>query len=162
MLTTARHLSIRSITSSQPSSFRFILILFFHQGLRLSSGLVPFLFNDNTQYMPLVPPFLSHPPALDCHTIFGEQYKSRSSSLYSFSTQSPVTSPHQGPHIFLSIQFSNTQSPYCSLNVRDQVSGAQRATGKRYSCVYCRVSFMEVRCTFMFCLEFHLLFYSFA
>jgi hypothetical protein len=76
---------LRPITSSQPSSFRLILILFFHQGQRLPTGLVPIRFHVNIQYVPLAPPFLSHPPPFDSHTVFGEQYKSRSSSLCSSS-----------------------------------------------------------------------------
>jgi hypothetical protein len=152
---------LRPVTSSQPISFRFILILSFRQGLRLPSGRVPFRFHVNSQHVPLVPPFLSHSPPFDCHTIFGEQYKLRSSSLCSFSPSLLSLPPHIVAHIFLSTPFSNTQNLCFSFNVRDQVSGAHKVRGKRYSCVYC-VSFVEVRCTFIFCLEFQLLFYSFA
>ena len=54
-------------------------------------------------------------------SIFGEQYRSLSSSLCSF-VYSPVTSSLLGPTILLSTLFSNTLSLHSSLNVSDQVS----------------------------------------
>jgi hypothetical protein len=59
--------------------------------------------------------------------ILGEEYKSRSSSLYNF-LHPPVTSSLSGPNILLSTLFSN--SLCYSLNVRDQVSNPYRTTGK--------------------------------
>jgi hypothetical protein len=59
--------------------------------------------------------------------IFGEQYKSWSSSLCSF-LQSHVTSFPLGPNIFLSILFSNTSSLCYSLNLRDQDSHSYKTT----------------------------------
>ena len=53
-------------------------------------------------------------------TIFGEQYRSLSSSLCSF-LHSPVTSPFLDPNIPLSTLFSNTLSLCSSLNVSDQI-----------------------------------------
>jgi hypothetical protein len=53
--------------------------------------------------------------------IFGEQYRSLSSSIRSF-LYSPGTSSILGPNIFLSTIFSNTFSLLSSLNVSDQVS----------------------------------------
>ena len=53
--------------------------------------------------------------------IFGDEYRSFSSSLCSF-VHSPVTSSHLGPNILLSILFSYTLSLRSSLNVGDQVS----------------------------------------
>jgi hypothetical protein len=61
--------------------------------------------------------------------IFGEQYRSLSSSLCSF-IHSPVTSTLVGPNILLSILFSNTLSPRPSLSVSDQVSSPYKTTGK--------------------------------
>jgi hypothetical protein len=51
--------------------------------------------------------------------IFGEQYKSRSSSLCSF-LHPPVTSSLFGRNILLSTLFTDTLSLCSSLNVRDQ------------------------------------------
>ena len=62
-------------------------------------------------------------------TIYGEQYRSLSSSLSSF-LHSPVTSPLLGPNILLNTLFSNTLSPRSSLSVRDQVSRPYKTTGK--------------------------------
>jgi len=62
-------------------------------------------------------------------TIFGEEYRSFSSSLCSF-LHSPVTSSHLDPNIFLSTLFSNTLSLRSSLSVSDQVSHPYRTTGK--------------------------------
>ena len=62
-------------------------------------------------------------------TIFGEQYRSLSSSLRSF-LYSPVTSSLLGPNIPLNALFSNTLSLLSSLNVSDQVSHPNKTTGK--------------------------------
>jgi len=62
-------------------------------------------------------------------TIFGEQCRSLSSSLYSF-LHSPVTSSLLGPNILLNTLFSNTLSLRSSLNVSDQVSHPYKTTGK--------------------------------
>jgi len=62
-------------------------------------------------------------------TVFGEQYRSLSSSLGSF-LHSPVTSSFLGPNILLSALFSNTLSLRSSVNVRDQVSHPYKTTGK--------------------------------
>jgi hypothetical protein len=61
--------------------------------------------------------------------LLSEEYKSRSSSLFSC-LHSPVTSSLFGPDILLSTLFSNTLSLCSSLNVRDQVSHPNRTTGK--------------------------------
>ena len=52
-------------------------------------------------------------------TIFGEEYRSLSSTLYSF-LHSPVTSSFLGPNILLNTPFSNTLSLCSSLIVSDQ------------------------------------------
>ena len=62
-------------------------------------------------------------------TIFGEQYRSLSSSLCSF-LHSPVTSSFSCPNTLLNTLFSNTLSLSSSLNVSDQVSRPYRTTGK--------------------------------
>jgi len=61
--------------------------------------------------------------------IFGEKYRSLSSSLGSF-LHSPVTSSLLDPNILLTTKYSNTLSLHSSLNVRDQVSNPYKTTGK--------------------------------
>jgi hypothetical protein len=53
--------------------------------------------------------------------ILGEEYRSRSSSLWRF-LHSHVTSSFLGPNILLNTLFSNTLSLHFYLNVSDQVS----------------------------------------
>jgi len=62
-------------------------------------------------------------------TIFGEQYRSLSSSLCNF-LHSPVTSSLLGPNIPLNTLFSNILSLRPSLNVSDQISHPYKTTGK--------------------------------
>ena len=71
----------------------------------------------------------THSSWLDHRTIFGEQYRSLSSSLRSF-LHSPVTSSLLGPNILLSNLFSNTLSLHSSLIVSDQVSHPYKTTSK--------------------------------
>ena len=61
--------------------------------------------------------------------IFGEEYRSLSSSLCSF-LHSPVTSSLLDPNILINTIFSNTLSLRPSLNVSDQVSHPYKTTGK--------------------------------
>jgi len=99
-----------------------VLILSSHLLLGLPSGLFPSGFTTKTLYTPLLYPTRATCPAhlvlLDCITriIFGEQYRSLSSSLCSF-LHSPVTLSLLGPNILLS-----TLSLRSSLTVSDQVS----------------------------------------
>ena len=63
----------------------------------------------------------SHSSRYDHRLIFGEEYRSFSSSLCSF-LHSPVTSSVLGPNILLSTLFSDTLNLSSSLSVSDQVS----------------------------------------
>ena len=112
------------------------LILSFHLCLRLPSGLFPSGFPTKSLYITLLAliPSSSHSSRLYRHTVFGrtvfgEQYRSLSSSLYRF-LHSFVTSSLVGPNILLSILFSNTLSLRSSLIVSDQVSHPYKTTGK--------------------------------
>ena len=60
--------------------------------------------------------------------LFGEEYRSFSSSLCNF-LLSLVTSSLLGPNILLNTLFSNTLSLRCSLNMSDQVSHPYKTTG---------------------------------
>jgi hypothetical protein len=66
--------------------------------------------------------------ALMTRTIFGDEYRSLSSSLCSL-LHSPVTSSLLDPNILLSTQFSNSLSLCSSVCVRDQVSHPYKTTG---------------------------------
>jgi hypothetical protein len=74
-----------------------------------------------TTPLPIRATCIAHLILLDFITpiIFGEQYISLSSSLYS-SLHFPVTPFHWGPNILLSTLFSNTLILRSSLNVSDQ------------------------------------------
>ena len=99
------------------------------------SGLFPSGFLTKTLYTPLLFPILAMCPAhlillyVVTRTIFGEEYKSFSSTLCSF-LHSPVNSSLLCPNILLNTLFSNTLSLRFSLNVSDQVSHPYRTTGK--------------------------------
>jgi len=103
------------------------LILSSHLCLRLPSGLLPSGLASKTLYAcPLFPIRAKYPTYLilfDLITriIFGEQYRTKSSSLCSL-LPSPVTSSLLGPNILLSTLFSNTLSLCSSLNMRGQIS----------------------------------------
>ena len=126
----ARYLSLSWASSIQsilphPTSWRSILILSSHLRLGLPSRLVPSRFPTKTLYTPLLFPTRATCPAylilLDFVTrkIFGEQYRSLSSSLCSF-LHSPVTSSPSGSNTPLNTPFSNTLSLRSSLNVSEQ------------------------------------------
>ena len=138
--TSAHHLSLswaRSIQSipPHPTSWRSISILSTHLSLGLPSGLFPSGCPTKTLYTPLLSLARAACPAhlilLDfiTRTIFGEEYKSLSSSLCSF-LHYPVTLSLTGPNILLSTLFSNTLNLRSSLKVSDQVSHLYKTTGK--------------------------------
>jgi len=109
------------------SQSRSILIFSSHLRLGLPSAFRPSGFPTKTLYTPLLSPIRATSPThlilLDfiTRTIFGEQYRSLSSTLCSF-LHSPVTSSLLETNILLNILFSNTLSLRSSLNVSDQVS----------------------------------------
>ena len=127
-LTSARHLylSIQSMPR-HPTSWRSILILTSHLCLGLPSGLSPSDFPAKTLYATLLAPICATCPAhlilfnLITQMIFGEEYRSLSSSICGF-LHSPVTLSLLGLNIPLSALFSNNLSLHSSLNVSDQVS----------------------------------------
>jgi len=103
--------------------------------LGLPSGLFPSGLPTKTLYTSLLSPIRATYSAnliilyLIIRIIFGEQYRSKSSSLRSF-LYFPVTSSLLGPNILLSTLFPNTLSLHSSTNVNDQVSHPYKATGK--------------------------------
>ena len=76
---------IDSVHVPHPTSRRSVSILFSHLHLGLSSCLLPPGFSTKTMYAPLLSPFVLHVQPFSFF-IFGEEYRTQSSSLCSFST----------------------------------------------------------------------------
>jgi len=112
-----------------------MLILSSHLRLGLPSDLFHLGFPTKTLCTSLLSPIPAAIPAqlilLDfiTRTILGEEYRSLSSSLFSF-LHYLVTSSFLGPNILLRTIFSNTLSLRSSLNVSDKISHPYKITGK--------------------------------
>jgi len=92
---------------------------------------LPHQYPAHTSILPIRATCPAHLIRLDFTTrkILGNEYRSFSSSLYSF-LHSLVTSSLLGPNTFLNTLFSNTLSLRFSLNVSDQVSHPYKTTSK--------------------------------
>ena len=110
------HLNI--ILTSMPGSFKWFLSLRFPHQKTAHTSPIP-----HTCYMTRNLIILD----LMNGKIFGEQYRSLSSSLCNF-LHSPVTSSLLAPNILLSTIFSNTLSLRSSLYLSDQVSHSYKTT----------------------------------
>ena len=114
---------ISPVHDPQPTSWKLILVLSSHLNLGHPCVLFPSGFPAKTLYTPLLAPIRATCPThliilyLITRIIYGEEYRSVSSSICSF-LHSHVTSSLLGPNILLSTLFSNTLT---SLNVSDQV-----------------------------------------
>ena len=133
---------ISLFTTIQLPEKKNILILSSHLCLGLSSGFFLSGFPTKTLYTLIPSPIhATCPPTLHLilldlitQTILGEEYRSLSSSLYSF-LHSPLTSFVLGPSILFSTLFSTPSACVPPSSVRDQVSHPYK-TRQNYSSVY--------------------------
>ena len=115
---------INPVTPSHPTTWWSILKVSSLLRLGLPSILFPSGFPTKTLFTPLLSPKRATGPChfilLDLITrkIFGEEYRSLISSLFSF-LHSPLASSHLGPNILLSTLFSNTLSLRSFLKVSE-------------------------------------------
>jgi hypothetical protein len=124
---------LNPVHAPHPTSLKSILYYPPYISLGLPSGLLPSGLPTKILYAPLLSPLRATCPVhfipLDLITraIFGDEYRSLSSSLCSL-LYSPVTSSLVGPNILLSTLFPKTLSLCSSLSVRDQVSHSYKTS----------------------------------
>ena len=122
-----------------------------HLRLGLPSDLFHSGFPTKTLYTPLLSPIRAICPAhlILLHfitlTIFGEQYRSLSSSLCSF-LHSLVTLSFLGPNILLNAPFSDIRSLSTSLSVSDQVPRPCKTTAKIIVLYILIFKFLRIKC----------------
>jgi hypothetical protein len=145
--TTARHISLSLASSIQsmyphPTSWIFILILSSYLHLILPNGLFPSCFPTNIRYAPLLAPIraTSQSSWFDTRKMFGEEYRSLCSLLFSFLRC--LISLRR--NIFLSTHFSKTFSVHSSFYGSDHVSHPYKTTGKNI--VPCILIFIFLVC----------------
>ena len=118
---------INPVYAPHPTSWWTTLILSSHLHIGLQSGLFPSGFPTKTVQASLISLMKATCPAhlilldLIIRKIFGEEYRSLSSSLYRF-LHSPVTSSVLGPNFLLRTLFSNALILGSSLKVSDHVT----------------------------------------
>ena len=130
------------------SCFLKIHFYIIHLCIGFPSGLFLSVLPTTTLYAPHLYPVCATYSAnfilfdLIIRTLFGEEYRSLSSSLSCF-LRSPDTSPHLGSNTFLSTLFSNNLSLCSSLNIRDQVSHSYKKIRKHSSSAYLDIYILD-------------------
>ena len=112
-----------------------ISLIYLILSLGIPNGLFPSGFPTKTLYAPLLSPIRTTCPThlilrdFITRIIFGEEYRSLNSALYSL-LHSPASLSLLGPNILLSTLFSSTISLRSSLSVSNQVSHPYKTTSK--------------------------------